>query len=477
MPLPSRPGLPEEPRRVPSFGEPQVPAFNSPPPSRITTAPVLPSTLEQPPGYLENEDTPVIPVEVYDEVPEYYNDEEYVESEEDVLDDDEDLDAEEKKRADILRSLSPRAKQSAQLLLQRISDDKSSEVLMNGPKNIMVKENGSRLLINDIKFESVQEYHDVINALILHDTDTPDRIGDAGNGDHLIEGQLELPDYDNPDNPPLFARVHVLTPPVVKAAKVTIAKKAKRSFRIDDFVQRGTMSPQMGAFLKACARGKATIVFSGLSGAGKTTLMEAMSYEFDENDRVVVIEDTAELRLPVYDVVPLLATSRKPGQEPSEIVTLEWLVAQANRMRPDRIIVGESRGGEFAEFLTAANSGADGSMTTIHASGPRHSLEKMRLLAMKSTTSRTENSVTRDIASTIQIIVQMGLIDGKHVITHIEEVSDTVTSTGAISLQPLYEYDRVSRRFIVKGRPSEKLTNFLLGRGVSIERAWFDRMQ
>lgn len=379
------------------------------------------------------------------------------------------------KREQEVHALSDNAKNSARLLLERIMDDKSTEVLLNGPKNIMVKENGNRIFLNQISFDSVEEYHSVINNLILHDTDTADRIG-ATNSDYLIEGQLELPDYDNPDAPPLFARVHVLTPPVVQAAKVTIAKKAKRQFRLDDFVAKNTLTPQMAAFLKALSRGKATMVFSGLSGAGKTTLLEAISYEFDENDRCVLVEDTAELRIPVYDVVPLLSTSRKPGQNPTEVVTLEWLVAQANRMRPDRIIVGESRGGEFAEFLTAANSGADGSLTTIHASSPKQAIDKMRSLALKSSVNRSEQSITRDIASTIQVIVQIGLIDGKHVITDIEEVSDIITSNGNIALQPIFTYDRRTGRYTTVGQPGEKLTAFLSGRGVSLDRSWFARM-
>lgn len=390
--------------------------------------------------------------------------------EEEVLDPEE---LEELKRAELIESLSQNAKESAMLLLTRISDDKCSEVLMNGPTQIMVKENGNRMLIPEIRFDSVEEYHTVINALILHDTDTKDRIG---TDTFLIEGQLELPDYDDPDAPPLFARVHVLTPPVVQAAKVTIAKKAKRQFHIDDLVGREALTANMAAFLKALSRGKATIVFSGLSGAGKTTLLEAMSYEFDSNDRVVVIEDTAELRFPVYDVVPLLATSKKPGQESKDIASMEWLVAQANRMRPDRIIVGESRGGEFAEFLTAANSGADGSMTTLHASSTKQAVDKMRLLAMKSSNAKNESSVLKDISSSVQIIVQMALIDGRHIITQIDELSDVVTSNGGIGIQPIFDYDRNTNRFKVVGKPSEKLLAFLNGRGVTVDPSWFQRI-
>lgn len=378
------------------------------------------------------------------------------------------------KRRQQIAALSDSAKENAQRLLLLISNDESSEVLLNGPNEIMYKVNGQRFYDKSISFDSIEEYHTVINTLILYDTDTSERIGTDS---YLIEGQLELPDYEDPNAPSLHARVHVLAPPVVKAAKVTIAKKAKKQFQVEDLAQRGAMNGQMVGFLKALGRGRATIVFSGLSGSGKTTLLEAMSYNFDENDRVIVVEDTAELRLPLADVVPLLATSRKPGQDKEAVVSLEWLVAQANRMRPDRIIVGEIRGGEIAEFLSAANSGADGSMTTVHASSPRQTIDKMLSLAMKSSTAKNESSVLRDISSTVQIIVQMGLIDGKHIITQIEEVSDTVLKSGAgIGTQPIFQYDRNTGRFLSVGRPSDRLLSFLAQRGVNIDNSWFSRI-
>lgn len=388
------------------------------------------------------------------------------------IEEDFDVFSEEERRKEIA-ALSDDAKENARRLLERISDDESSEVLLNGPSEIMFKLGGQRYYDRNIRFEDVETYHKVINLLILHETDTEGRIG---KDKFLIEGQLELPDYDNPNNPPLFARVHVIAPPVVKAAKVTIAKKAKNGFMLDDLQAKGAMSPSMALFLKACAKGKATVVFSGLSGSGKTTLLEAMSHHFDENDRVVVAEDTSELRLPLPDVVYLLSTPRKPGQDLSELVTLEWLVSQANRMRPDRIIVGEIRGGELAEFLSAANSGADGSMTTVHASSPRQTIEKMLSLAMKSATAKNETSVLRDISSTIQIIVQTALIDGRHIVSQIEEVSDTVVNNGTgIATTPLFEYDRNSGQFISRGKPSDKLTQFLAQRGVDVNPAWFNR--
>lgn len=411
------------------------------------------------------------PVPQATETPARYKDPSLEEDYEEAYDSQEEV--EEERRKATIASLSDDAKQNARRLLQLISNDESSEVLLNGPTAIMYKKGGQRYVAENIKFEDIDTYHKVINALILHETDTGDRIGTTS---HLIEAQLEMPDYDDPDSLPLFARVHAIVPPVVKAAKVTIAKKAKNQFGIDQLQQRGSMSQTMSTFLKAIARGRATVVFSGLSGSGKTTLLEAMSHHFDENDRLVVAEDTAELRLPLPDVVPLLATSRKPGQDREEIVTLEWLVAQANRMRPDRIIVGEVRSGEMAEFLTAANSGADGSMTTVHASSPKQTIDKMVSLAMKSPTSGDRNSILRDISSTVQIIVQTALIDGRHIISEIEEVSDTVTANGnTIATSTIFKFDRNTGQFMATSRPSDKLVNFLAQRGVTVEPSWFAR--
>lgn len=367
------------------------------------------------------------------------------------------------------RSMTPEILESVQILLEAIAGDDSSEVLMNGPTEIMIKRSGKRYHIPNINFVDAETYHRVINKFILPYTDAKERIGPKS---YLIEGQLEFPGEDG--EPPLLARVHVIAPPVVKHAKVTIAKKARYQYSIDDIVAKGSLTHNMGEFLKMVARGRLTTVISGLSGAGKTTLLEAMTHDFDEDDRVIVVEDTPELRVPIADTVYMTATSAKPGVKEADVVTIEWLVKATNRMRPDRIIVGEVRGGEMAEFLIAANSGADGSMTTLHAANPRQTLSKMLGLAMKSGDSKNEMTVQREIASTVQIIVQASLIDGKHVITHIEEVSVfTNNQTGAIATTTLFEYDRLTGKHMVKARPSEQLATFLAQRGVRIDPAWF----
>lgn len=370
-----------------------------------------------------------------------------------------------------LKGLSARAQEGVELLISEILSDDSSEVILNGPDSVHYKKNGIRYHMNEIDFGDAKTYHDVIDKFILEYTDTKERISTSG---HLIEGQLQIEDLDNPDSPPTVARVHVMAPPAVKYAKVTIAKKAKRQFTLEDLMARGSFSEQEYEFLKAIARGKVTTVISGLSGSGKTTLLEAMSHHFDQNDRVVIVEDTPELNFPIPDAVYMVSSKPKPGGDKNDLITLEWLVQQTNRMRPDRIIVGETRGAEMSEFLIAANSGADGSMTTIHAQDPRGALIKMSNLASGAVNSQSEISINKSISSTVQIIIQTGLVDGKHLITHIEEVSDIMRKdTGQIATTTLFEYDRRTGEQVPKGRPSEQLKAFLAARNVSVDLSWF----
>lgn len=356
---------------------------------------------------------------------------------------------------------------SIDLLLSALSEE-SSEILMNGPDDILYTIDGARYQMPDMDFEDTETYHRVINEVLLPMTDTKDRIGERS---YLIEGQLE---YHDGGEEPVLARVHVVAPPVVKNAVVTIAKKARKNFSLEDLAERGSMTYGMSEFLMAAAKARINIVFSGLSGAGKTTLLEALTYHFDPNDRVIVVEDTKELRLPLSDTVYMTATSSKPGETKEDVVTMEWLVKATNRMRPTRIIVGECRGAELSEFLIAANSGADGSLTTLHAADPRMTLEKMISLAMKAEGSKNENTVRRDIASTVQLVVQATIINGRHIISHIEEISRTVNNTtGVIGTQTIFEYDRINESFRSDNLPSTELQSYMSQRGVGIEMGWF----
>lgn len=363
----------------------------------------------------------------------------------------------------------PHIQNAAQRLLDYIGDDECSEVLLNGPNECSRKVRGTRYHCPDVMFGDGQTYHDVLNEVVLPYMDTRERIN---NRNVLIEGQMMLPAVGN--KPPMTARVHIIAPPGVTYAKVTIAKKPRTDLALDDMASNGTLSREMAEFLKACARGRATMLVSGPTGAGKSTMLQALTHHFDQNDRVVVIEETPELRLPLGDVVYLKASLEKPGMNATELFTLDFWVRQANRMRMDRVVVGETRGAEAAEWLIAANSGAEGSVTTIHADSPRRALDKMLALANKSATATSEAQLRREIAATIDVVIQMGLVDGKHVVTGIEEIVNTVViQTGQIQSNTLFSFDRAKNQQVVKGRPTDEFIVRLGSRGVPVNPAWF----
>lgn len=358
---------------------------------------------------------------------------------------------------------------AAQSLLDYLGDDECSEVLMNGPGEVSRKIRGVRYHCPEVAFGDAQTYHDVLNEVLLPYCDTSDRID---NRTVLIEGQMELPSPNG--RAPMVARVHVIAPPGVPHAKVTIAKKPRTDVTVDDMVNGGTLTREMAEFLKAVARGRATFVVSGPTGSGKTTLLQAMTHYFDPNDRIVVVEETPELRLPLGDVVYLKATLERPGMEARDIYTLEFWTKQANRMRMDRIVVGETRGGEMAEWLVAANSGAEGSCTTVHAESPRRTLDKILALASRSATAMSEDQLRREIAATVDVIVQCALIDGRHVISGIEEVANTIThQTNQILSNPIFAFDRARGVHVARGRPSDEFIARLAARGVPLNSAWF----
>ena len=364
---------------------------------------------------------------------------------------------------DILRSVDS--------LLTYITDDVCTEVLINGPNECSRKVQGSRYHSPDVRFGDAETYHAVLNRFILPYCDTGERI-DGKNV--VIEGQLEL--SIPPGRPPMYARVHIIAPPGVKHAKVTIAKKPRSSITLDKMVKGGTMSQNAADFLKAIARGHKTFVVSGPTGAGKSTMLQALTYYFDPADRVVVVEETPELQLPLGDVVYLKSTLELPGQNPSDIYSLGFWVKQANRMRMDRVIVGETRGAELSEWLIAANSGAEGSATTVHAETPRRTLDKMLSLAAKGSVTISENQIRREIAATVDIIVQLGFVNNRHVVTAVEEVSNTIANqTGQVQTNTIFAFDKETNTHVVKGRPSDGLVRSLAAQGIPVNQQWFQQ--
>jgi len=375
------------------------------------------------------------------------------------------------KLVDPPQSFSGETQLSVRRLLDYIADDECSEVLLNGPNEVSRKVKGIRYHCSDVNFSDNSTYHIVINEVLLANTDTPERI------DYqtvVLEGQLKMEADDG--QAPMIARLHVVAPPGGDCAKVTIAKKSRHDLNLDDLAANGTLSQQASEFLKAAARARKTMVVSGPTGAGKTTTLQAITHYFDPNERVVVVEETPELNLPLGDVVYLRATLEKPGMDPSQIFGLDFWTKQANRMRMDRVIVGETRGAEMSDWLLAANSGAEGSATTVHANSPRRALDKMLGLASKSEGGTSEAQNRREIAQTVDLVVQCGLVDHRHVILAIEEISETVSqATSQIQTNTLFEYDKAQERMIARGRPSDEFLQSMVVNGVTPNTAWFQQ--
>lgn len=364
---------------------------------------------------------------------------------------------------------SPEIQAAAQRLLDYIGDDECSEVLLNGPNEVSRKIRGARYHCPDVEFGDAATYHRVLNEVLLPFTDTHDRIDGKT---VVLEGQLELEgDFGRP---PMLARCHIIAPPGVQFAKVTIAKKPRFDLTLENLAENGALSLEAAEFLKASARGRKTIVVSGPTGAGKTTTLQALTHCFDANDRVVVIEETPELRLPLGDVVYLRSTLQRPGMDPANVYTVDFWTKQANRMRMDRVVVGETRGAEMADWLIAANSGAEGSATTVHANSPRRALDKILALATRNEGATSEQQLRREIAATVHLIVQVGLVDHRHVVTAIEEISGTIAqATGQIQTNTLFEYDKTLGKMVAKGRPSDDYLASLTAAGVTVNPNWF----
>jgi pilus assembly protein CpaF len=219
------------------------------------------------------------------------------------------------------------------------------------------------------------------------------------------------------------SRVNAIIPPLaLRGPALTIRKFAKRKLLAPDLITYGSMTEQMATFLGAAVQARMNIVISGGTGSGKTTLLNVLSSFIPEDERIVTIEDAAELQLPQDHVISL--ESRPPNIEGEGAITIRDLVRNALRMRPDRVVVGECRGGEALDMLQAMNTGHDGSLTTLHANSPRDALARLETLALMAGLELPSRAIRDQIAAAINLIVQQSrLQDGSRRITHITEVT------------------------------------------------------
>ena len=269
------------------------------------------------------------------------------------------------------------------------------------------------------------------------------------------------------------SRVHAIIPPLsLCGPTLNIRKFSPVPFTPEDLVARGTLGPRMLAFLAACVRGRANIVVSGGTSSGKTTLLGVLSAFVPDSERLVTIEDAAELRLAKPHVVGLEA--RPPNVEGKGEVTVRDLVRNALRMRPDRIIVGEVRGGEALDMLQAMNTGHDGSLSTAHANSPRHALWRLETMALMSDVELPLVHVREQIASAVDVVVHMArLSDGRRVVMEISVV-DGVRDGEPVVTQVFRFRPRIGPHgeFVSMGVVPE-IADVLADRGVELSDALF----
>lgn len=239
------------------------------------------------------------------------------------------------------------------------------------------------------------------------------------------------------------SRVNAIIPPLaIKGPSVTIRKFSQKALTADDLVSFGSMSEAMATFLSVCVLHRKNMIISGGTGSGKTTLLNVLSNFIPQHERVITIEDAAELKLEHPNLVSLEA--RPQNAEGRGQISIRDLVKNALRMRPDRIVVGECRGGEALDMLQAMNTGHEGSLTTLHANSPRDALARLETLILMAGMDLPITAIREQIASAVDIIIQQGrLTDGQRVVTSISEI--TGIESGKIQLQELFKFEQTQR--------------------------------
>ena len=341
-----------------------------------------------------------------------------------------------------------------------LADESVTEVMINGPQNVYVERHG-KLELTDQTFMDEASVMAVIERIV------------APLGRRIDESQPYV-DARLQDG----SRVNAIIPPLSLVGPcVTIRKFAKRVLTAEDFVRIGTWTEAIADFLRVCVLLRKNIVVAGGTGSGKTTLLNVLSGFIPHSDRILTIEDAAELRLNQPHVVRLEA--RPPNIEGKGAVTIRDLVRNALRMRPDRIIVGECRGGEALDMLQAMNTGHDGSLTTVHANSPRDVISRLETMVLMSGVELPSRAIREQIASAVNVIVQEArLADGSRRIVAVSEI--TGMEGQQIVMQDLFAFrqtgvDEKGRILGALGATGAMPTFFdtLSARGLSLDPALF----
>ena len=326
-----------------------------------------------------------------------------------------------------------------------INDSTVTEIMVNGPHRIYVEREG-KIFLTDITFRD--------NAHVLHTIDkiiTP--LG------RRIDESSPMVDARLPDG----SRVNAIIPPLaIKGPTITIRKFSTDPYTSEDLISFGTITKEIAQFMKSCVRARLNIIISGGSGTGKTTTLNVLSSFIPDTDRIVTIEDAAELQLKQEHVVSL--ESRPPNIEGRGTVTIRDLVINSLRMRPDRIVVGEARGGEALDMLQAMNTGHDGSISTVHANTARDALARLETMVLMAGMDLPIRAIREQVAAAVDLIIHIQRYsDGTRKIMRISEVlgmeGDIITMQDIF----LFKHSGLNDKGFVTGKhvPTGIIPNFI----------------
>jgi pilus assembly protein CpaF len=346
-------------------------------------------------------------------------------------------------------------------LVDLLDDEDITEIMVNGHDHVYVERNG-RLELSSLTFMDDSSVMAIIERIV------------SPLGRRVDESQPYV-DARLPDG----SRVNAIIPPLsLTGPSLTIRKFAKIPFTEVDFIRFNTLTPEIVEFVKLAVVLRKNIVISGGTGSGKTSLLNVLSSFLPESDRIVTIEDAAELRLKQDHIVRLEA--RPPNIEGRGQITIRDLVRNALRMRPDRVVVGECRGGEALDMLQAMNTGHDGSLTTVHANAPRDVISRLETMVLMSGMDLPVRAIREQIASAIDLIVhESRMSDGSRKVTQVTEVIGL--EGDQVVMQDIFEFvqtgvdsdGRVEGHF----QPTGSVPTFvdqIESRGLTIERSIFD---
>lgn len=303
-----------------------------------------------------------------------------------------------------------------------LQDDTITEIMVNGPKNVYIERAGN-LLRSNVTFEDEDHVLRVLDRIVAP---LGRRIDESS---PTVDARLQ-------DG----SRVNAVIRPIALCGPtVTIRKFSKRPFTVEDLIRFGSLTPEIAEFMRACVIGKLNVVVSGGTGSGKTTLLNVLSGFIPNDERIITIENAAELRLRQEHVVSL--ESRPPNIEGRGEISIRDLVVNSLRMRPDRIVVGECRSGEALDMLQAMNTGHEGSLTTLHSNSPRDTLSRLEVMCLMAGMDLPVRAIREQIASAIDLVVhQERMRDGTRKIVKITEIQGM--EGDIITMSDIFEFEQ-----------------------------------